>query len=126
MLAAVKHLNLELEFPCPVQIDSASVRGPALKTRLPMRRTLSLIASLAICTYLISCSGTSNGSSGTPPPMTSSVTVAPATVSLNKGGSQTFTATVNGTMDESVFCEVGEATPKRSEYTDGFCSTGGE
>src|SRR5437660_8169084 len=90
-----------------------------------MRRTLSLIASLAICTYLISCSGTSNGSSGTPPPTTSSVTVAPATVSLNKGGSQTFTATVNGTMDQSVFWEIVEATPKSGDSTHGFISNGG-
>src|SRR5438874_5137041 len=90
-----------------------------------MRRTLSLIDSLAICTYLISCSGTSNGSSGTPPPTTSSVTVAPATVSLNKGGSQTFTATVNGTMDQSVFWEIVEATPKSGDSTHGFISNGG-
>src|SRR5437660_6719010 len=90
-----------------------------------MRRTLSLIASLIICPYLISCSGTSNGSSGTPPPTTSSVTVAPATVSLNKGGSQTFTATVNGTMDQSVFWEIVEATPKSGDSTHGFISNGG-
>src|SRR2546430_9932333 len=80
-----------------------------------MRRTLSLIASVIICPYLISCSGTSNGSSGTPPPTTSSVTVAPATVSLNKGGSRTFTATVNGTMDQSVFWEIVEA--RSEEHT---------
>ena len=90
-----------------------------------MRRTLSLIASLIICPYLISCSGTSNGSSGTPPPTTSSVTVAPATVSLNKGGSRTFTATVNGTMDQSVFWEIVEATPKSGDSTHGFISNGG-
>src|SRR5436309_2322867 len=90
-----------------------------------MRRTLSLIASLIICPHLISCSGTSNGSCGTPPPTTSSVTVAPATVSLNKGGSQTFTATVNGTMDQSVFWEIVEATPKSGDSTHGFISNGG-
>ena len=90
-----------------------------------MRRTVSLIASLIVCPYLISCSGTSNGSSGTPPPTTSSVTVAPATVSLNKGGSQTFTATVNGTMDQSVFWEIVEATPKSGDSTHGFISNGG-
>ena len=90
-----------------------------------MRRTLFLIASLTICPYLISCSGTSNGSSGTPPPTTSSVTVAPATASLNKGGSQTFTATVNGTMDQSVFWEIVEATPKSGDSTHGFISNGG-
>src|SRR2546430_17333397 len=90
-----------------------------------MRRTLSLIASVIICPYLISCSGTSNGSSGTPPPTTSSVTVAPATVSLNKGGARTFTATVNGTMDESVFWEIVEATPKSGDSRHGFISNGG-
>jgi len=90
-----------------------------------MRRTLFLIASLTICPYLISCSGTSNGSSGTPPPTTSSVTVAPASGSLNKGGSQTFTATVNGTMDQSVFWEIVEATPKSGDSTHGFISNGG-
>src|SRR5207245_7895742 len=106
-------------------INRASVRGPALKTRLPMRRTLSLIASLAIFPFLNSCSGTSHGGSGTPPPTTSSVTVAPATVSLNKGGSQTFTATVNGTMDQRVFWEIVEATPKSGDSTHGFISNGG-
>jgi hypothetical protein len=90
-----------------------------------MRCSLSLVASLAICPYLISCSGTSNGSSGTPPPTTSSVVVAPATVSLNKGGSQTFTATVNGTMDQNVFWEIAEATPKSGDSTHGFISNGG-
>src|SRR5947208_15402767 len=90
-----------------------------------MRRTLSLIASLAICTYLISCSGTSNGSSGTPPPTTNSVIVAPATVSLNKGGAQTFTATVNGTMDQNVFWEIAEATHTSGDSTHGCISNGG-
>ena len=90
-----------------------------------MRRTVFLIASLTICPCLISCSGTSNGSSGTPPPTTSGVTVAPATVSLNKGGSQTFTATVNATMDQSVFWEIVEATPKSGDSTHGFISNGG-
>jgi len=90
-----------------------------------MRCSLSLVASLAICPYLISCSGTSNGSSGTPPPTTNSVIVAPATVSLNKGGSQTFTATVNGTMDQNVFWEIAEATPKSGDSTHGFISNGG-
>lgn len=90
-----------------------------------MQRTLSLIASLAICSWFISCGGSSNGSSGTPPPTASSVTVAPAAVSLNKGGSQTFTATVNGTMDQSVFWEIVEATPKTGDSTHGFISNGG-
>src|SRR5207249_6684072 len=88
-----------------------------------MRCSLSLVASLAICPYLISCSGTSNGSSGTPPPTTNSVIVAPATVSLNKGGSQTFTATVNGTMDQNVFWEIAEATPKSGDSTQDRKST---
>jgi len=90
-----------------------------------MHRTLSLIASLAIFPFLNSCGGSSNGSSGTPPPTTSSVTVAPAAVSLNKGGSQTFTATVNGTTDQSVFWEIVEATPKSGDSTHGFISKGG-
>jgi len=90
-----------------------------------MHRTLSLIASLAIFPFLNSCGGSSNGSSGTPPPTTSSVTVAPATVSLNKGGMQTFTATVNGTTDQSVFWEIVEATPKSGDVPHGFISSGG-
>ncbi len=90
-----------------------------------MHRTLSLIASLAIFPFLNSCGGSSHGSSGTPPPTTSSVTVAPAAVSLNKGGSQTFTATVNGTTDQSVFWEIVEATPKSGDSTHGFISNGG-
>ncbi|OLB93135.1 MAG: hypothetical protein AUI02_07115 [Acidobacteria bacterium 13_2_20CM_2_57_12] len=53
------------------------------------------------------------------------MTVAPATVSLNKGGSRTFTATVNGTMDQSVFWEIVEATPKSGDSTHGFISNGG-
>jgi len=90
-----------------------------------MRRTLSLIASLAIFPFLNSCGGTSNGSSETPPPTTSNVTVAPATVSLKKGGSQTFTATVSGTIDQNVFWEIAEATPKSGDSTHGFISNGG-
>ena len=89
-----------------------------------MRRTLFLLASLAILPFLNSC-GSSNGGSGTPPPMVSSVMVAPASLSLNKGGMQTFTATVNGTADQSVFWEIIEATPKSGDSTHGFISTGG-
>jgi len=44
---------------------------------------------------------------------------------LNKGGSQTFTATVNGTANQSVFWEIVEATPKSGDSTHGFISNGG-
>jgi len=90
-----------------------------------MRRILFLLASLAIFPFLNSCGGTSSGGSGTPPPTASSVTVAPASLSLNKGGMQTFTATVNGTTDQSVFWMIVEATPKTGDSTHGFISTGG-
>ncbi len=88
-----------------------------------MRRTFFLLASLPILLFFNSCSG--NGGSGTPPPTASSVTVAPASLSLNKGGMQAFTATVNGVTDQSVFWEIIEATPKSGDSTHGFISTGG-
>src|SRR6266704_1211065 len=90
-----------------------------------MRRTLFLFAGLAIFSFVNSCGNTSNGGGGTPPPTASSVTVAPDSLSLNKGGMQTFTATVNGTTDQSVFWEIVEATPKTGDSTHGFISTGG-
>ncbi len=82
-----------------------------------MRRILFLLASLAIFPFLNSCGNTSNGGGGTPPPTASSVTVAPASLSLNKGGMQTFTATVNGTTDQNVFWMIVEATPKTGDST---------
>src|SRR6266568_3503678 len=90
-----------------------------------MRRILFLLASLAIFPFLNSCGNTSNGGGGSPPPTASSVTVAPASLSLNKGGMQTFTATVNGTTDQNVFWMVVEATPKTGDSTHGFISTAG-
>src|SRR5260370_6878600 len=90
-----------------------------------MGRILVVLASLAICPFLNSCGGTSSGGSGTPPPTASSGTVAPASLSLNKGGMQTFTATVNGTTDQSVFWMIVEATPKTGDSTHGFISTAG-
>src|SRR5260370_11705702 len=90
-----------------------------------MRRILFLLASLAIFPFLNSCGSTNNGGGGTPPPTASSVTVAPASLSLNKGGMQTVTATVNGTTDQSVFWEIVEATPKSGDSTHGFISNGG-
>src|SRR6266702_5285121 len=90
-----------------------------------MRRTLFLFAGLAIFSFVNSCGNTSNGGGGTPPPTASSVTVAPASLSLNKGGMQTFTATVNGTTDQSVFWEIVEATPKSGDAPHGFISSGG-
>src|SRR6266581_4215546 len=90
-----------------------------------MRRTLFLFAGLAIFSFVNSCGNTSNGGGGTPPPTASSVTVAPASLSLNKGGMQTFTATVNGTTDQNVFWMIVEATPKTGDSTHGFISTAG-
>jgi hypothetical protein len=89
-----------------------------------MRRTFFLIASLAIFPFLSSCSGRGSGG-GNPPPTPSSATVTPATLSLNKGGSQAFTATVNGVADQSVFWEIVEATPKSGDSTHGFISNAG-
>ncbi len=89
-----------------------------------MRRTLALIASLAIFPLLNSCSSGSGGG-GNPPPTASSVIVTPPSLSLNKGGSQAFTATVNGTSDQSVFWEIDEAVPKSGDSTHGAISTGG-
>jgi hypothetical protein len=92
-----------------------------------MRRTFYLIVSLAVFPFLNSCSSTSSGGGATPPPPTASgVTVAPASVLLNKGGMQTFMATVNGTIDQTVFWEIVEATSKSGDSTHGFISTGGE
>jgi len=90
-----------------------------------MRRTLFLFAGLAIFSFVNSCGNTSNGGGGTPPPTASSVTVAPASLSLNKGGMQAFTATVNGTTDQNVFWMIVEATPKTGDSTHGFISTAG-
>lgn len=87
-----------------------------------MKRTLFLIATLAALPVLNSCSGSKSGG-GTPPPPPSSVTVVPATLMLNKGGMQAFTATVNGASDQSVFWAIDEALPNDS--THGAISTGG-
>jgi len=87
-----------------------------------MRRAIFLLPGLTSTVFLVSCSG--GGSGGwTPPPPPSSVMVAPASLQLNKGGMQTFTATVNGTSDQSVFWAIDEALPNDS--THGAISTGG-
>jgi hypothetical protein len=89
-----------------------------------MKRAFFLIASLAAFPVLNSCGSGSSGG-GTPPPAPSSVTVTPASLMLNKGGMQTFTATVNGTNDQSVFWEIEEAVPKSGDSAHGAISTGG-
>src|SRR5260370_21905468 len=82
------------------------------------------MAILAFLPFWIFCGGGSGGG-GNPPPTASSVIVTPPSLSLNKGGSQAFTATVNGTSDQSVFWEIDEAVPKSGDSTHGAISTGG-
>lgn len=89
-----------------------------------MRRAILLGFGVTILPFLVSCSSSSS-SGGNPPPPPSSVTVTPSSVSINKGGRQTFSATVNGATNQSVFWQIIEAVPKSGDSTHGFISTGG-
>ncbi|HET8923728.1 MAG TPA: hypothetical protein VFN26_12125 [Candidatus Acidoferrum sp.] len=88
-----------------------------------MRRTVFVALSIATLPFMVSCSGKNN--SGGPPPPPSSVTVTPSSAMINKGGKQTFSATVNGATDQSVFWGIVEAAPMSGDSTHGFISNAG-
>jgi hypothetical protein len=90
-----------------------------------MRRTVFLTLSIATLPVLVSCSGMNNSATGNPPPPPSSVTITPGSAMINKGGTQTFTAAVNGATDQSVFWEIAQAVPRTGDSTHGFISTAG-
>lgn len=89
-----------------------------------MRHALFTVFALSIFSFMASCGGGSGGGNPAPPPP-SSVTVAPSSVAINKGGNQTFSATVNGATDQSVFWQIVEAVPKSGDSAHGFISTAG-
>jgi hypothetical protein len=90
-----------------------------------MRRNTIVGLCLALSPLLISCSGNKSSGVMNPPPPPSSVTVTPASLSLNKGGMQAFSANVNGATDQSIFWEIAEAVPKSGDSTHGFISNAG-
>lgn len=49
----------------------------------------------------------------------------PSSAMVSKGGTQTFSANVSGTSDQSVFWEIVEAVPHSGDNTHGFISTSG-
>ena len=91
-----------------------------------MRRTVFFTLIIATLPVLVSCSGMkNNGNGNNPPPPASGVTVTPASMNLNKGGMQAFSATVSGVTDQSVFWGIVGATPQNGDATHGFISNAG-
>ncbi len=69
-------------------------------------RRVSLMLALLIVVGECNCCGTSGGSSGTNPPPTITVSIAPTSANVRAGQQQTFTPTVTGTSNTSVTWEV--------------------
>ena len=92
-----------------------------------MRRLYSLGICSLMSLAIAGCSGGSSAGGGNPPPPPppSSVTITPSSAKINEGGTQTFSATVNGTTEQSVFWEIEEAVPHSGDSTHGFISTSG-
>ncbi|HET9995308.1 MAG TPA: hypothetical protein VFQ18_07880 [Candidatus Acidoferrum sp.] len=91
-----------------------------------MRRTIFLALSIATLPFLVSCSGMKSSSGNPPPPPPATgVTITPSSAMINKGGEQTFSASVNGATDQSVFWEIVEAVPTTGDSTHGFISNAG-
>jgi hypothetical protein len=49
----------------------------------------------------------------------------PGSATISKGGMQVFSATVNGSTDQSMFWEIEEAVPHNGDVTHGFVSSSG-
>jgi hypothetical protein len=93
-----------------------------------LRRNLLFWSILAIPAFLTGCSGTKPAPSSSQPqnpPPVSSVTVAPSSGMLNKGGSQAFTAKVSGATDQSVFWSIVGAVPETGDSAHGFIDNAG-
>jgi len=72
-------------------------------TGISLRRTLMILSGLALILSAGSCGG-SKSSAVTPP--TSTVTITPKTVTLSRGASRQFSATITGATDQTVLWEV--------------------
>jgi hypothetical protein len=72
-------------------------------TGIPLRRALMILSGLALILSAGSCGG-SKSSAVTPP--TSTVTITPKTVTLSRGASRQFSATIAGATDQTVLWKV--------------------
>src|SRR5713101_5094944 len=91
-----------------------------------MRRGLLLIACALLVPFLFACGGGSSAPPpAPPPPQGSSVTVNPGTMTLSRGQTQPFSATVTGATDQAVFWQVVGAQPSSGDSAHGFISTSG-
>src|SRR6185437_9730416 len=114
-------------FMAPVKPGFGKMQFYRLSERNPMRRLYSLGICGLITLAIAGCSGGGNAGGGNPPPPPppSSVTITPSTAKINEGGTQTFSAAVNGTTEQSVFWEIEEAVPHGGDSTHGFISSSG-
>jgi hypothetical protein len=72
-----------------------------------MKRTgLSWLALILAVFLAGSCGGSSSGGGTTPPPSTPDVTLTPSSITLARGATQQFTASVSGETDQTVQWEV--------------------
>jgi hypothetical protein len=76
---------------------------------LRVRNSLAFFTSLALCIFLQACAGTPGGGNHNPPPAIS-VAVSPASVSVQAGATQSFSATVSNTADTTVIWQVNGVT----------------
>ena len=90
-----------------------------------MRHTNFRILCVALIPLLVACSGAPGGNTGNPPPPANGVTVTPGSVTLNKGGMQTFSATITGQQDQSVFWQIMGSTNGNGDAAHGFISNAG-
>jgi hypothetical protein len=74
---------------------------------LPVRNSLAFFASLALCIFLQACAGAPGGGNQTP---AIAVIVSPASVSVQAGATQSFSATVSNTADTTVIWQVNRVT----------------
>lgn len=72
-----------------------------------MRRTSALwLGFFAALLITGACGGGGGNDGGTTPPPVTGVTISPKTATVSRGGTQTFTAAVSGTTDQSITWEV--------------------
>src|ERR1700682_1388030 len=76
---------------------------------LRVRNSLAFFTSLALSIFLQACVGTPGGGNHPPPPAIA-VVVSPASVSLQAGATQSFSATVSNTADTTVIWQVNGVT----------------
>ncbi len=88
---------------------------------IPLLRALVILSGLVLILAAGSCG--SSSSTVNPPPPTSKVTITPTTVTLSRGASQQFSATISGATDQTVYWEV-NGTPGGST-SQGLISEGG-